>query len=164
MTTRISSLNLRYINANEEGQTGNFYDHNYDQRNYQNRYRSHSGDRRISFSGRIQYRQNYLNRPRYNQNYRGDLKRGSFRGNLQSNQNNQGQNYRGGYRRDYRKIITKVAEVSLGIYDIQIIPEGMRKVVVGVDQVQELVPIEKELDAINIENMIILLKIVQIQK
>ena len=37
---------------------GNFYDKNYGQRNYQNRYRSNSGDRRILFSGRIQYGQN----------------------------------------------------------------------------------------------------------
>ena len=33
-------------------QTRNFYDCNYGQRNYQNRYISNSGDRRISFSGR----------------------------------------------------------------------------------------------------------------
>ena len=36
-------------------QMRSFYDkHNYHQRNYQNRYRSDSRDRRISFSGRIQ--------------------------------------------------------------------------------------------------------------
>ena len=35
------------------GQTRNFYNKcNYDQRNYQNRYRLNSGDRRIKFSGR----------------------------------------------------------------------------------------------------------------
>ena len=35
------------------GQTSNFYVQNYDQRSYQNRNRSNSGDRRISFSARI---------------------------------------------------------------------------------------------------------------
>ena len=43
--------------------------------NYQNRYRSDSGDRRISFSGRIQCGQNYRDRPRYAQNYRNDFRR-----------------------------------------------------------------------------------------
>ena len=45
------------------------------------------GDRRTSFSGRIEYGQNNRDRPRYNQNYRGDFRRRNFRGNLQSNQN-----------------------------------------------------------------------------
>ena len=40
------------------GQT-RFYDQNNDQINYQNRYKSNSGDRRLLFSGRIQYGQNY---------------------------------------------------------------------------------------------------------
>ena len=40
----------------------------------------------------------------------------------------------------------------------------MIEVVVGLDQVQEPVQIEMELDAINVENMIILLRTVQIQK
>ena len=57
-------------------------------------------------------------------------------------------------------IITKEAEVGLGIDSIQIIPEGMIEVIVGLYQVQELVPIEIELDAINVENMVILLKYV----
>ena len=83
--------------------TRNFYDQNYGQRNYQNRYRSNSGDKRISFSGRIKYGWNNRDRPRYNQNYRGDFRRGSFKGNLKSNQNYRDQNYRGGYRRNYRK-------------------------------------------------------------
>ena len=42
------------------GQSRNFYDkYNYDQRNYQNRYGSNSGDKGIQFSGRIQYGQNF---------------------------------------------------------------------------------------------------------
>ena len=86
------------------GQTRNFYDrHRYDQRNYQNRYRSNTGHRRISFSGRIQCGQNYIDRPRYNQNYRNDFRRENFRGNLRSNQNYRGQNYRDGYRYGYRR-------------------------------------------------------------
>ena len=41
-----------------------------DKRNYQNRYRSNSGDRRIHFSGRIQKGQNYRGRLRCEQSYR----------------------------------------------------------------------------------------------
>ena len=60
--------------------------------------------------------------------------------------------------------IMKEIEVGLKIDDIQIIPEGMIEVVVGEDQVQEPVPIEIELDAINVGNMIILLRTVQLLK
>ena len=63
-----------------------------------------------------------------------------------------------------KMIITKEAEVDLGKDSIQIIPEGMIEVVVGLGQVQELLPIEIELDAINIGNMIILLSTIQLQK
>ena len=79
-----------------------YYRQNYDQRNCQNRYRSNSGDRRISFSGRIQYGQNYRDRLRYDQNYSRDFGRGNFRGNIRLNQNYRGQKYRGGYRKNYR--------------------------------------------------------------
>ena len=83
----------------------NFYDkYSYNQRNYQNRYRSSSVDRRISCSGRIQCRQNYRDRPRYEQSYRNDLRRGNFRGNVRTyqNQKSRRQNNRGGYRGHYR--------------------------------------------------------------
>ena len=72
--------------------------------NYQNRYRLNSGDRRIQFSARIQYRQKYRGRPRYGQGYRNDIRRGKFRGNARTyqNQNFRGQNNRGGYRGNYR--------------------------------------------------------------
>ena len=50
-------LKCKIHQSNRRGQMRNFYDnHNYDQRNYQNRYKSDSRDRRISFSGRIQCR------------------------------------------------------------------------------------------------------------
>ena len=75
-------------------QTRNFYDENYGQRNY-NRYRSNSGDKRILFSGRIQYGQNNRDIPRCNQNYRGNFRGGKFRGNWQSNQNYRNEHYRG---------------------------------------------------------------------
>ena len=71
-------------------------------KNYQNRYRSNSGDRRIQFSGSIQYRQNYRGRPRYEQNYRNDYRRGNFRGNMGIYQNFRRQNNRGGYIGNYR--------------------------------------------------------------
>ena len=60
----------------------------YNQCNYQNRYRSESGDRR-------QYRQ-VRGRPRYEENYR----RGNFRGNMRSyDRQNRGE-YRNNYRND----------------------------------------------------------------
>ena len=43
-----------------------------------------------------------FHRPRYEQNYRNDFKRGSFRGNIRMNQNFKGQNYRDRYRENYR--------------------------------------------------------------
>ena len=54
-------------------------------------------------------------------------------------------------------IIMKEVGVGLGKDNIQMIPEGMIEVVLGLDQVQGPVPIEIELDAINVGNMIILL-------
>ena len=45
-----------------KGQARNYYDH-------QNRYRSNSGDRRMSFRGRAQYGQNYRGRSQYDENY-----------------------------------------------------------------------------------------------
>ena len=104
----------KIYHSKQSRQMGNFYDQNdYDQKKYQDRYRSNSGDRRISFSGRIQYGQNYRDRLMYNQNYRGDFKRGNFKGNLQSNQNYRGQNYRGGHRRNYRN---DNYETGVGLY------------------------------------------------
>ena len=97
---------------------------------------ANSGDRRISFSGRIQYGQNSRDRPRNNQNYRGDFRRGDFRGNIRTNQNYRGQNYRGGYLRNYRMIIMKEVEVGIGIDNILII-EGMKEATVSLDQVQD---------------------------
>ena len=44
--------------SKRRGRMRDFYNKNYGQRNYQNRYRSNSGDRRTSFSGRIQYGMN----------------------------------------------------------------------------------------------------------
>ena len=61
-------------------------------------------------------------------------------------------------------IIMKEVELGLGIDSIQITPEGMIEVIVSLDQIQELVPIEIELDAINVGNMITSLRIVQFLK
>ena len=67
---------LQFYQGKRRGQNRGSYDrHNYDQQGYQNRYRSHSGDRR-------QYRQD-RGRPRYEQNYKG----GNFRGNVRTYQN-----------------------------------------------------------------------------
>ena len=54
--------------------------------------------------------------------------------------------------------------VGLEIGNIQIILEGMKKAVAGLDQIQDQAPIEIELDAINVGNMIILLRNVQLYK
>ena len=59
-------------------------------------------------------------------------------------------------------IIRKEPGVDLGIDDTQIIPKQMIGVLVGLDQVQEPGPKEIELDSINVENMIILPRTVQI--
>ena len=61
-------------------------------------------------------------------------------------------------------IVMKEIEVGLEIDNIQIIPEGMTKVTVGLDQVQELVQTGIELDATNVGNMIILLRTWQVEK
>ena len=56
----------------------------------------------------------------------------------------------------------KEVGVGLGIDNIQIIPEGMTEVVVGIDQAQDLAPIEIELDAVNVGNTFISLRTVQL--
>ena len=100
MMEQTSSSRLKYIKAKE----GDRQKCNYNQRNYQNKYRSNSRDRRIQFSSRIQYGQNYRGRPRYEQNYRNDYRRGNFKGygRMFQNQNFRKQNNRGGYRGNYR--------------------------------------------------------------
>ena len=98
LTTKDDGLNKQFkpkiFQGKRRGQTRNFYDRcNYDQRNYQNRYRSGSGVRRISLSSRIQCGQNYRDRPIYEQNYRNDFRRnmsshrGNYRGNMRTYQN-----------------------------------------------------------------------------
>ena len=57
-------------------QSGNYYD----QDRYQNWYRSNTGDRRVSYRGRVQYGKNYTGRLQYHQNYPSHFRRGNFRG------------------------------------------------------------------------------------
>ena len=52
----MNSLNPKLIKTKREEKQEIYYD----QDNYQNRHRSNSGDRRISFRGRAQYGQNYI--------------------------------------------------------------------------------------------------------
>ena len=59
-------------------------------------------------------------------------------------------------------ITLEEVEVGLGTDSIQIILEGMIELVVGLDQVQELALIGIKLNAINVGNMIILLRTVQL--
>ena len=109
LTSKDDGLNKQFkpkiFQSKRREQMRNFYDKcYYDQSYYQNRYRLDSGDRRISFSSRIQYGQNYRDRPRYEKNYRNNFRQGSFRGNVRmyQNQNNRRQNYIGEYRGNYR--------------------------------------------------------------
>ena len=60
------------------GQTRNYYN--------QDRCRSNTSDNRMSYRGRDQYGHNHKERSQYGQNYRGDFRRGNFKGM---------QNYRG---------------------------------------------------------------------
>ena len=71
MTTQDDRQNkqfkLQIYKGKRRGQASIIYDrYSYDQQNYQNRYRSKGGDKRISLSGRIQYGHNYRDNPRYN--------------------------------------------------------------------------------------------------
>ena len=66
-------LKLQIYQSKRRGQGRNIYkSHSYDRENYQNRYRSNSGDRGIQFSRQSR------DRLRYEQNFR----RGNFRGNI----------------------------------------------------------------------------------
>ena len=107
LTSNDDRLNKQFkpkiFQSKRRGQIRHLYDKcNYNQRNYQNMYSSSSGDRRISFSGRSQYGQNYRGRPGYEQSHRNDFKRGNFRGNVRMYQNFRRQNKRGGHRGNYR--------------------------------------------------------------
>ena len=81
---------LKIYQAKRRGQARNYYN----QDRHQGRYRSNSGDKRISYGGRAQYRPNYREMWQYYKNYRGDFRRGNFRG----VQNYKSHNFRGGYR------------------------------------------------------------------
>ena len=61
-------------------------------------------------------------------------------------------------------IMMKEVGVGLGTGNFQIILEGMKEAVVGLDQVQELVLIETELDVTSVGNMITSLRTIQLQK
>ena len=86
LTSMTSKLTAQGNNKNKQfkpkiyqgkrrGQTRN----SYDQDNFHDRYRSNSGDRRMSFGGRAQYGQNYRRRSQYVDNYRNYFRTGHFR-------------------------------------------------------------------------------------
>ena len=118
--------------SKRRGQTRNFYD----RPNYQNRYRSNIGDRRIQFSDRIQYEENYRGGPRYGQIYRNDYGRGNYRGNMKMYQR---QNFRG--QQVIEEVvgmqIMKEVEVGQERDHFQITIEGMTEVIVTVGQGQD---------------------------
>ena len=101
MTTRISSLNLRYIKANKEDKQEistvtikirEIIKIDIDQIAEIGEYHSVVG---YSMDRITETDQCII------KNYRGDYRRGNFRANLQSYQDYRGHNYRGGYRRNY---------------------------------------------------------------
>ena len=172
MTMMSKLTSLKYIQNKQfkpkiyqgkrRGQMINFYDkHNYDQRNYLNRYRSDSRDRWILFIGRIQCGWDYIDGTGYEQKYRNDFRRHHFRRNMRTNQTYRGQNYRGGNRRNYQnEQIKRWVGVDLEKCSIQLILDGMTEVAV-VDLVRiQTSKIETGSYVINVENMITLLKIV----
>ena len=138
------------------GQNRGSYDrHSFDQQDYQNRYRSDSGDRR-------QYRQG-RGRPRYEQNYRGE----NFKGNARTYQNFERQSSRGEYRNNHRdkgygrrrdgnrsreRSFSRDFSNRSNMIGVQVI--------VGPDQDQGPVQIETESGVTNVGNMIILQRIV----
>ena len=161
LATRDNGINKQFkpqiYQSKRRGQGRNFYDKcNYDRRNYQNRYRSNSKDRRI------QYGQN-RSRPRYEQNYTNNYRRGNFSDNVRMYQILEDRIVGEDIEEIIgMKIITE-KEVEVGPEKgIQtIIAEGETGVVVIVDQGQdqEQVQIEIELGVISVENMITLQKI-----
>ena len=121
---------------------------------------------KISFGGRMQYRQNYrvtlviIRIIEIN-----DFRRGNFRVNFRSNQIYRGQNYRHGYSRSYRSSNYEKGRSRSREKSFQIMSEvTTEEVAVDVDQAQELVLIEIGLDVINVKSTIILQKTVQPQK
>ena len=85
LTSMISKLTAQSNNQNKQfkpkiyqgkrrGQTRNYYN----QGNYQNRYRSNSGDGRTSFRGRGQYGQHYRGKSQYINTHRNDFRREHF--------------------------------------------------------------------------------------
>ena len=89
----------KIFKSKRRGQSRNFHDKcNYDQRNYQNRYRSNSGDRRIQYGQITDVGQGM------NKAIGTTLEEETFRGNVRTcqNQNFRRQNNRGGYRGNYR--------------------------------------------------------------
>ena len=109
----------------------------------------------MSCRGRVHYGQKFGGRMQYDQNYRGDFRKGNFRG----TQNYRGQNFRAGYRGNFRN-----DNVGIGLEkdSIQITSGEMIEEAVDQDQVQEKVPIEIESDAFSVGSMTTLPKTAQI--
>ena len=131
--------------------------YNYDQANYQNRYRLNSGDRRTLFRSRGQNGQNYRGRPHYINNYRNDFRRDNCR----EIQITEVKIFEVEIEGILEMTTLEEVEIGLGKDNIQVILAEMTEVVVvGQDQVQDPVLIETESNALSVGNMIILLKTV----
>ena len=145
---------LQIYQGKRRGQNRGSYDrHSYDQRGYQNRYRSDSGDRR-------QYRKD-RGRPRFEQNYRG----GKFRSKARQYQNYEGQDSRGEDRNNNTEMKV-IAEVEIGtglekghfLETLVMIETIGVQAIVGPGQGQGQVQIETESDVTSVGNMIIFAK------
>ena len=135
----LDNLSQRYIKIKGRGQTRNFYYRgNYDQRSYQNRYSSDSGDRRISLV------------VEYNMDKIIGIDQGIIKSievileeeTLEEISNQIGiiedRIIEADTEEIIEMIIMKEVELGLGTDNIQIILEGMIETTVGLDQVQEL--------------------------
>ena len=99
LTTQDNNQKKQFKSKIYQGRWGGQARNNYpNHSNYQNKCRLNSEDRRTSFRGRGQYRQNNRGRLCYINNYRNDFRRYNFK----EMQTYRDQNFRGECRRNYR--------------------------------------------------------------
>ena len=133
LTAQGSSQNRPFkpkmYHGKRRGQSRNYYE----QDRYQNRYRSNSGDRRMSYRDRVKYGQKYRGRSQYDPNYKSDFRRGILE--------------------EHKIMEVRILEVDIEVTlemttleevdagpekdSIQVILEEMNKIVLGPDEVQE---------------------------
>ena len=158
MMTKLSNSSQKYIKAKGEDRQRSFYDQNYGKRIYENRYRSNSGDRRISFSGRIQYGQKTATDQGIIRTIEVILEEEILEGICSQISFIEVKIIEVDTEEIIETIIMTEVDIGLGIDSIAIILEQMIEVIVGLHQVPELVSIEIELDTIKVGNINLFLK------